>query len=123
MRIRDDHSSLVTTTKAGLKNGMFDRLVVVDCKGNKFQIDSARKIRGVGLFWGYDLFLSQKIKVELLGVESGSITLEDLKGEIHRRFRAWGGWETRDDLGDLKLRIDHAKDFLDLIMVLKSARI
>ena len=58
-------------------------LKIVDVDGNVYKINSAKKIKGVGLFWGYNVFLNQKIKVELsFSDKFEKISLEDLKANL-----------------------------------------
>jgi hypothetical protein len=40
-------------------------MTVVDSNGTGIKIKDAHKLHGVGLFWGYKLFLNQRIRVEL----------------------------------------------------------
>ena len=58
--------ALTTCTKVALKNGYFDDLLIVDANGVGYQVKGARKLHGVGPFFGYNIFLNQRIKVELL---------------------------------------------------------
>lgn len=61
----NDVDSLTRSTKAGLNNGVFDNLEIVDSSGRYFKVTEARKIGGIGFANGFNIFLNQKIRVEL----------------------------------------------------------
>jgi len=52
-------------TKTALKNGFYNNLSIVDSDGVQYVVQDAEKINSVGLFWGYNIFLNQKIRVKL----------------------------------------------------------
>jgi hypothetical protein len=65
VRTRESYDKLTTTTAAGLKNGYFRDLLLVDSGGRAIRLTDARKLRGIGPFFGYNIFMNQRIKVEL----------------------------------------------------------
>lgn len=119
IRIEPDERSLTTTTKAGLKNGMFIGLTIIDSDGNGFVVRNAIKICGIGFFWGYNIFLNQKIKVELLiEKELQQIPLEEVKAKVNNSFSKWHGWKTGDNLKELKEKISKASSIKSMIDIL-----
>ncbi len=55
--------SLTMCSKGALRNGYFENLSIVDSKGVRLNISGAKKLRGVGFLWGYNIFLSLRIKI------------------------------------------------------------
>jgi len=60
-RVRDNYEQLTTTTSAGVANGMFNNLLVVDSDGLSITVKKAEKLHGIGFLWGYNIFLDQRI--------------------------------------------------------------
>jgi hypothetical protein len=100
-----EHSAdnLTITTKAGLKNRLFENLTIIDSNSKLFQVKSARKLHGIGPLWGYNIFLNQKIKIELsFSPTVKEVSLSDLKSMILKSFaREKHFWESRDDFNEL----------------------
>jgi hypothetical protein len=116
IRVRTSLDALTTTTKAGLKNGYFRGLVLVDSRGQAVPIKDAHKLRGVGLFWGYNVFLNQRIKVELeLSGEPFTVSLNEVKEMVRKSFQRWHGWSTRDDFEELKAAVESARSISEII--------
>jgi len=115
-RIRRDWDSLVTTTTAGVKNGMFDNMLVVDSNGKSMRVKSARKLHGVGLFWGFNPMVGQRIKVELIfDGEPFFMTVDDVRKRVLASFQKWHGWETRGDFDELKAAVEKASTVAEII--------
>lgn len=120
-RIRYNEESLTTTTRAGLKNGLFTNLFIIDSMYRGFKVKSAQKLYGVGLFGGYNIFLNQKIKVELLFEgEPQEVSLDEIKKRIIQSFRKWDGWKAGGHLQDLITDLKIAKSFEDIISIFKE---
>lgn len=121
LRIRHDEESLTTTTKAGLKNGMFDNLLIIDVTGKAHRVSKAKKLHGVGAFWGYNIFLNQKIKVQLIFEgEPYDISLDQVRELIFKDLRNWHGWSSREDFNELKQKVREASSISQLIQGLES---
>ena len=119
IRIRSDEESLTTTTMAGLKNGMFTELLIIDLNGCGYKVKAARKLHGVGLLWGYNIFLNQRIKVELQ-YEDGfrDVPLYEIKDLVFRSFRKWHGWSTQGDFKELQADVINAISIAQIINIL-----
>lgn len=69
------HSDEITIcSKVALKNGFYRNLRIVDSEGYEVKVIDAYKIGTVGLFYGYNIFLNQKLKVELIFSNEKRIT-------------------------------------------------
>ena len=111
-RIEKTSETLTTTTKAGIKNRMFDNVLVVGSNGHAIRVKSARKMHGVGPFRGYNIFLNQRIRVALeIDGEPFELTVDEVRKRILDSFKQWHGWQTRDDFDDLKASIENAAPF------------
>jgi hypothetical protein len=120
LRIRQDWDSLTITTRAGLKNGLFDHLLIVDSQGCVLSVKNAKKLYGVGRFWGYNIFLNQRIKVELITEDKTiQISVEEVKKYVFKSFANWHGWASRGDFGELKKSVANAKTITEIIQLLK----
>lgn len=108
---------LTLTTKAGLKNGLFENLIIIDSNGLKYRVKEAKKLYGVGPLWGYNIFLNQKIKVTLdFQSEVKSVTIQELMKLIISNFnKDKHFWESRDDFDELKRMVECADSIPSLI--------
>jgi hypothetical protein len=94
---------LTQCTKHALNNRHFAGLVIVDSAGKAVRVRNARKLHGVGPFGGYDIFLDQKIRVELeLDGAPFQMNLDEVKSRLMADFNSDGGyWDSCDDFDDL----------------------
>ncbi|QSA95833.1 hypothetical protein [Methylococcus sp. EFPC2] len=112
---------LTTTTTAGLKNGLFDNILLVDSNGVSYHIVGAKKLHGVGPFWGFNIFLNQRIRVEpVFDGEPAEMSLDEVRKRIFSSFKSKHGWETRGDIVELKKAINSAANFSELIEALRD---
>jgi hypothetical protein len=117
-----DEDALTTTNKLALKShGWYDGLLIVDVNGQSIRVKSARKLHGVGLFFGYSFFVAQRIKVELVfDGEPFSMTVDDVRKRVLESFHKWHGWQTRGDFEELKAAVEKASTVADLIRLVRS---
>jgi len=121
LRIRNDWDALVTTTTAGVKNGMFDKLLVVDSNGKAIRVKSARKLHGVGLFWGFTPMGGRRIRVELFyDGNSFPMTVDEVRNLVLGSFKNRHGWQTRDDFDELKTAVEKASTVAEIIRLVTS---
>lgn len=121
LRVRNDWDALVTTTTAGVKNGMFDNMLVVDSNGKAIRVKSARKLHGVGLFWGFNPMVGRRIKVEL--VYDGDLfpmTVDEVRNLVLGSFKNRHGWQTRGDFDELKIVVEKAPTVAEIIRLVTS---
>lgn len=74
-----------------------------------------------GLFWGYDIFLNQMIKVELLFEGNPfQITVDEVKKRVLLSFKKRHGWSTRGDFDELQSNVENAHSILEIIQFLSE---
>ncbi len=83
------------------------------------RIRNAHKLHGVGLLWGYNIFLNQRIRVELEpGGEPFVVSIEEVKNMIRTSSLRWRGWLTRPDFKEFRARLLSAATVRDVIQLL-----
>ena len=83
-----DMIHLTSCSKQALKNGYYKNLKIVDSNGNLFVVNNATKIKNIGPFWGYNIFLGQRIQVELeFNNDIKILTLNELKRMVSGTFK------------------------------------
>lgn len=113
--------SLTKTTSAALRGGLFDGLRMIDSTGKEAIVESARKICGVGLFWGFNVFLNQRIRVALSMRDTGrTFSPDEVRAMVLRDFRTWHGWQSRGDFEVLKKAIERAESTSEILHLLVS---
>jgi hypothetical protein len=93
-RVSQTADALTTCSKLALrKGGYYDNLLVVDSAGVGLRIKGAEKVRGVGPFWGYNIFLNQRVKVRP-HIDGAPIqaSLAKVKRYVLDSFDRWHGW-------------------------------
>lgn len=115
-------SELLTCTKVALKKGFFHGLEVIDSSGKLFTIRSARKLCGVGPFWGFNIFLNQRIRVEL-DFKSGpkQLTIEEVRSKIIKVLNGPQEWNSRGDYTELITFIEEATSVSEMVSILANA--
>lgn len=120
VRLSDSYDNLTHTTKAGVKNGMFKDLLIVDSSMMAFRVIDAKKAHGIGLFGGWSIFLNQRIRVDLeIQEEPKIITLDEVKQKVLLSFSDWHGWASGGNLQELKRRVQMASSLGELASILK----
>jgi len=122
MLIYREPSELLQTTRAALKGGLFDGLKICASDGCRFVVTGARKIRGIGAFGGWNVFLNQRIEVEL-DVQASSPDWDEgeIKKAVARELRSWSGWKSRGDFLELEKGVRDARGVGELISLLARA--
>jgi hypothetical protein len=120
LRIRDNWDALVTTTTTGVKNGMFNAMLMVGVDGRAIRVNSARKLHGIGFFRGFNPMVGQRIKVALLFEgETFTISADDVRRKVLSSFEKWHGWKTREDFDKLKFSVEKASSIEEIIGLVK----
>lgn len=90
-----NRKEIFVCTKTALNNKFYKSMKIVDSDGILYNIEGAKKIRGYGLFGGYNIFLNQKIEVELIIKSQLEIPLTDFKllmiNKLNKSFWDAGG--------------------------------
>lgn len=119
--VDSDFEKLTTCMKGALKDGYFEGLVIVDSRGLSLRVKNARKLRCVGPFRGYNIFLNQRIQVDLeLDGEPFESTVDELRKRVLHSFSTRSAWKSRDDFHELKLRIKSSQTVEAIINVLTN---
>ena len=116
-----NEDSLTSTTSAALRGGLFKDLRIIDSQGKEVIVSSATKLHGIGSFFGFNIFLNQRIRVNLDAKLTGkTLTTEDVRQLILRDFREWGGWESRGDLEQVKEAVENASSVKKILQAIVS---
>ncbi|KAA6437968.1 hypothetical protein FEM33_19035 [Dyadobacter flavalbus] len=108
---------LTKTTSAGLRNRLFENIVIVDSNGFTYFVKNATKVKGLGRFFGYNIFLNQTILVDLnFEPNIEKIQLNDLKKKmvknVHKEKAFWASGGNFDKIIEL---INHSESINALI--------
>jgi hypothetical protein len=115
--------ALTITTAAALRGGLFDNLKIVDSNGAEHVVRSARKLHGVGLFWGYNLFLNQRIRVALNVLPTArSYTADDVRNLVMGDLKNWHGWSSRADFEQLEHSVLRASSSAEILRLVTAAK-
>ena len=105
------------------KKGWFDGLQLVDSAGRRYRVVKAKKLHAIGPFWGFRLFLSQRIKVDLgLELIDDPTPLEAVKQLLWRASAEWRGWESAGVDDELRDAAKRASTVADLIRIMCDAQ-
>ena len=109
--------SLETTNRDGLASGYFDELLVIDQTGQSFVIKGAREVATVGPLWGWRLFESRVIRVNLDAVSGEQLDLETLKKRVCKAIEQnpelWGA------IGQIDEVMESVSELQDILSVIK----
>lgn len=108
-------------TKVALKRGYFSGQVLIDSTGTLLEIEGARKLHGIGPLWGYNIFLNQRLRVELITEEStSSVDIDEVKKRVLKALRGplWNGGA---DVPELVLKVRNAKSIAEVTVLMTDA--
>jgi hypothetical protein len=119
-----DLESLTTCNKRALRQGgYYSKLWLVDSTQHRFNVKSAKELHGIGPFWGYNIFLNQKIRVELVFEgEPHKVSLDEVREAVFKSFRTWHGWSSADDFDELQSKVKNAKSLTEVINALEEPK-
>jgi hypothetical protein len=119
--VKEDFYKLSTCSKYALKRGWYKSLLIIDSVGESIRVKSARKLHGIGRFWGYSIFLNQRIKVELTyDGEPFQITVEDLRKHVLDSLNTWEGWQEQMNFEEWKASFEKASTIAEIIRLAGS---
>lgn len=108
-------------TKVALKKGYFSGQVLIDSAGTILKIKGARKLHGIGPFWGYNFFLNQRLRVELITEESpSSLDIDETKKKVLKALRG-PLWNAGADVPELVLKVKNAKSIAEVARIVTDA--
>lgn len=110
-----------TCTKTALTKGFFRRQLILDSEGRTVLVRDARKLHGVGPFWGYNIFLNQRVLVELDAEIGPQISLEEARSKVLSALRGPQQWDSADTHEDLVAHVTQARSVAALVEVITEA--
>ena len=117
----NDEAQLTTCGTLAIKNGYFKNMTLIGADGLAHKVNGADKLHGVGLFGGYRLLRSRRIRVRpIFKGDAAPVTLDEVKDWIFQSFRKWHGWEARGDFDELQQNVRKAQTIPELIGLLKE---
>ena len=115
-------TELTFTTAHALRHGKLIDLLVVDSEGKAVRVAGARKVRGLGRFGGYGIFLNQRIEVELVVAgEPSRMPLDQFKQRLSESFTEWHGWQATDEFPELQGAVARATTYGEIFDQLQDA--
>jgi hypothetical protein len=105
-----------------LRSGFFNNLMLIDSDGKTLKIVGARKLRSVGPFFGFNIFMNQRIKVALTasGPEQGS-GIEDVRRLVLGAIRGRQGWTSMEDIDELAVIVERASSVSEIAAAVTAA--
>lgn len=79
IHIARNEKEILVCSKKALSNNFFKNMKIIDSSETLFNIDNAIKIKGHGLFFGYNIFLNRKLKIDLIVKSKNKININDFK--------------------------------------------
>jgi hypothetical protein len=84
---------------------------------------SARKLHGIGPLWGFNVFLNQRIRVDLEVEPTGKKhSTAEIKKIVSHDFTTWQGWASRQDFEQLERAVASASSVSEVIHLITSNR-
>ena len=109
-------------SKTALHNGFFSNLRLIDSNGKSLKIIGARKLRGVGLFFGFNILLNQRIQVALTA--SGPeqfIGVEEVRRLVLGAIRGSQGWKSTGNVDELVSTVSRATSVQEIAATVTAA--
>jgi hypothetical protein len=111
---------LTTATRHALSNGKFNDLLIVSRSGHAYPVAGA-KVGSVGAFGGWNLFLNQRIRVELLAAaQRYTIAVDELRNRVFESFQTWEGWQSAENFEEVEANVRRATTVDAIIDALAS---
>jgi hypothetical protein len=117
-----DADEVTHCSKGALKSDFFTGQLLVDSLGAVLKITGAKKLRGVGPFWGYNIFLNQRIEVQLISDSPpGRLDLDSIRERVLIAFCSKQGWNASADLRELAESITRAQSIKEITNAVTDA--
>ena len=102
-------------TKPALRSGFFNDLLLIDSSGKSWKIAGARKLRGVGPVFGFNVFLNQRIQVALTASGPEQIVgVEEVRRLVLSAIRGKQEWNSTEDSDELVAIVDRAQSISEI---------
>ncbi|MCC9019748.1 hypothetical protein [Flavobacterium lipolyticum] len=110
---------ILVCTKTALKNNFYKNMKIVDSAGILYKVNNAIKLKGHGFLWGYNIFLNQKVDVELVFTEDPIlINIEDLKKMLLSSLKG-EFWRSGDNHSKIIKEVENTTNFHHIIKYLE----
>ncbi len=109
-------------TKRALRNGFFKDLLLIDSGGKSLKITGAKKLRGVGPFFGFNVFLNQRIQVALTASGPEQIVgVEQVRRLVLGAIRGKQEWNSMEHSDELVAIVDRAQSISEIAAAVTAA--
>ena len=108
-------------TSFALRRGFFKNQLLVDASGRSVMVQSATKLHGIGPFWGYNIFLNQRIRVQLVAQAAASLSLEAVRTKTLKALEGRQQWDAGADIDELREKISGAHSIRDIATLVTHA--
>lgn len=118
----ESEDALTTCSKTALKNNFFLGQLIIDSDGNVSKVKEAVKLHGIGMLWGYNVFLNQRIKVKLiLDKNIETFAVDEVKQLTLKAVESSHGWAGSSDVIDIKNSIENATSVGEITKIVTDA--
>jgi len=109
-------------TKPALRRGFFKDLLLIDSGGKSLKIVGARKLRGVGPLFGFNIFLNQRIQVALTASGPEQMAgVEEVRRLVLSAIRGKQEWSSMEGSDELVAIVDRAQSISEITAVVTAA--
>ena len=110
------------SSNTALLKGFFREQLIVDSAGRAIRVKGARKLCGVGRFGGYNIFLNQRIKVELMLEERvQQMDTNQLRQQVLDALGGRQAWDASADFDEVRASVERAQSISEIASVVTEA--
>jgi len=115
--IQNSESDLTSCNKLAIKKGFYKDQLLVDSSGIGLEIANAKKLHGIGFLWGYNIFLEQRVRVELIpDGDPFKLSLDEVRAKVLKVFRDNRSfWASGGNFEEIEQAILNAKTIPEII--------
>lgn len=120
IHIARNESEILICSKTALNNGFYKKMKIIDSSGIVYNIQNAIKVKGYGFFGGYNIFLNQKIEVELIFNEPQTkIDIDSFKTLLLKKINK-SFWDSGGNYKEIIKQVESLNDINKIIDYLSS---
>jgi hypothetical protein len=121
MGIADDADDLEISTRLALKSKAHRGLRIIDDSGRELLVRDAVKTGHVGRFGGWNIFLTQWIRVRLVCEEvAGHRSVDQVRSMVLAYFSRWHGWSSAGNYQDVQRAVERAASIGEIVNALRD---
>jgi hypothetical protein len=114
-----NEEELTICTRSALKTDYFKKMLIVDSRGIGRRVTGATKLRGVGVLWGYNFLLQQRIRVKLeCSDEPFQVEVGELRARVLKALKQW--WTGLPNFPEVLRRVKDAESVREVIGVVEG---